>query len=84
MAVVEAVVGNASPARLLGDREPPDFSRERGPKLAALSLLVHVLTAVIAWCVVQSNRSSADQSCPLFQLVMLNSMLRSIAQRTRR
>jgi uncharacterized membrane protein YbhN (UPF0104 family) len=30
------------------------FSRERGPKLAALSLLVHVLTVVIAWCVVRS------------------------------
>ena len=30
------------------------FSREYGPKLAALSLLVHVLTVVIAWCVVRS------------------------------
>jgi uncharacterized membrane protein YbhN (UPF0104 family) len=30
------------------------FSRTRGPKVAVLSLLVHVLTAVIAWCVVQS------------------------------
>src|SRR5256886_2499566 len=30
------------------------FSRRRGPKLAALSLLVHVLTVVIAWCVVRS------------------------------
>lgn len=30
------------------------FSRERGPKVAALSLLVHVLAVVIAWCVVRS------------------------------
>ncbi|HKU06633.1 MAG TPA: lysylphosphatidylglycerol synthase transmembrane domain-containing protein [Bradyrhizobium sp.] len=30
------------------------FSRERGPRIAALSLLVHVLTVVIAWCVVRS------------------------------
>jgi uncharacterized membrane protein YbhN (UPF0104 family) len=30
------------------------FSRRTGPKLAALSLLVHVLAVVMAWCVVQS------------------------------
>jgi glycosyltransferase 2 family protein len=30
------------------------FSRERGPKIAVLSLLVHVLAVVIAWCVVRS------------------------------
>src|SRR5436190_10383109 len=30
------------------------FSRKRGPKIAVLSLLVHVLTVVIASCVVQS------------------------------
>jgi hypothetical protein len=30
------------------------FSRSRGPLVAVLSLLVHALTAVIAWCVVQS------------------------------
>jgi uncharacterized membrane protein YbhN (UPF0104 family) len=30
------------------------FSRDRGPRIAALSVLVHVLTVVIAWCVVQS------------------------------
>jgi uncharacterized membrane protein YbhN (UPF0104 family) len=30
------------------------FSRDRGPKIAVLSVLVHVLTVVIAWCVVQS------------------------------
>jgi glycosyltransferase 2 family protein len=30
------------------------FSRTRGPKVAVLSLLVHVLAVVIAWCVVRS------------------------------
>ena len=30
------------------------FSRQRGPKVASLSLLVHFLTVVIAWCVVRS------------------------------
>src|SRR6476469_667177 len=30
------------------------FSRDRGPRVAVLSVLVHVLTVVIAWCVVQS------------------------------
>src|SRR6202012_5620388 len=30
------------------------FSRERGPKIAVLSLLVHFLAVVIAWCVVKS------------------------------
>ena len=30
------------------------FSRKRGPKIAVLSLFVHVLAVVIAWCVVQS------------------------------
>jgi uncharacterized membrane protein YbhN (UPF0104 family) len=30
------------------------FSRKRGPIIAVLSLLVHVLAVVIAWCVVQS------------------------------
>jgi uncharacterized membrane protein YbhN (UPF0104 family) len=30
------------------------FSRSRGPLVAILSLLVHVLTAVIGWCVIQS------------------------------
>jgi uncharacterized membrane protein YbhN (UPF0104 family) len=30
------------------------FSRTRGPKVVALSLTVHVLTVVIAWCVVQA------------------------------
>jgi|SRR5882757_10087273 glycosyltransferase 2 family protein len=30
------------------------FSTKHGPKVTALSLVVHVLTAVIAWCVVKS------------------------------
>ena len=30
------------------------FNRARGPLVVFLSLLVHVLTAVIGWCVVQS------------------------------
>src|SRR3954447_1765874 len=30
------------------------FSRERGPKIAVLSFLVHLLAVVIAWCVVRS------------------------------
>ena len=30
------------------------FSRQRGPRLVAYSLLVHVLAVVIAWCVVRS------------------------------
>jgi uncharacterized membrane protein YbhN (UPF0104 family) len=30
------------------------FSAKHGPKITALSLAVHVLTAVIAWCVVKS------------------------------
>jgi uncharacterized membrane protein YbhN (UPF0104 family) len=30
------------------------FSRYRGPKVALLSLFVHVLTVVIAWCVVKA------------------------------
>jgi len=30
------------------------FSRQRGPRVAILSVIVHVLAVVIAWCVVQS------------------------------
>jgi uncharacterized membrane protein YbhN (UPF0104 family) len=53
------------------------FSRERGPKLAALSLLVHVLTAVIAWCVVRSIAAPVlfDQVFQLVPPVMLITML---------
>jgi uncharacterized membrane protein YbhN (UPF0104 family) len=53
------------------------FSRERGPKVAVLSLLVHVLTAVIAWCVVKSIAAPVLFS-QVFQLVppvMLITML---------
>jgi uncharacterized membrane protein YbhN (UPF0104 family) len=53
------------------------FSRKRGPKIAVLSLLVHVLAVVIAWCVVQSIASPVVFS-QIFQLVppvMLITML---------
>jgi hypothetical protein len=53
------------------------FSRERGPKIAALSLLVHVLTAVIAWCVVRSIAAPVlfGQVFQLVPPVMLITML---------
>jgi uncharacterized membrane protein YbhN (UPF0104 family) len=44
------------------------FSRDRGPKVAVLSALVHVLAAVIAWCVVQSIAAPVVFS-QIFQLV---------------
>ena len=53
------------------------FNRERGPKVAVLSLLVHVLAVVIAWCVVQSIAAPVVFS-QIFQLVppvMLITML---------
>jgi glycosyltransferase 2 family protein len=53
------------------------FSRERGPRIAVLSLLVHVLAVVIAWCVVQSIAAPV-QFGQVFQLVppiMLITML---------
>jgi len=53
------------------------FSRERGPKIAVLSLLVHVLAVVIAWCVVQSIAAPVKFG-EVFQLmppVMLITML---------
>jgi glycosyltransferase 2 family protein len=53
------------------------FSRERGPKVVVLSLLVHVLAVVIAWCVVQSIAAPVLFS-QIFQLVppvMLITML---------
>ena len=53
------------------------FSRERGPKVVVLSLLVHVLAVVIAWCVVQSISAPVVFS-QIFQLVppvMLITML---------
>lgn len=36
------------------------FDRERGPLIAILSLMVHVLTVVIAWAVVRSIAAPAD------------------------
>ena len=53
------------------------FSRKRGPKVAVLSLLVHVLAVVITWCVVQSIAAPVVFS-QIFQLVppvMLITML---------
>src|SRR6202012_4592730 len=53
------------------------FSVKRGPKVAALSLLVHVLAVVIAWCVVQSIAAPAvfGQIFLLLPPVMLITML---------
>jgi uncharacterized membrane protein YbhN (UPF0104 family) len=53
------------------------FGRKRGPKVAILSLLVHVLTVVIAWCVVRSIAAPVGFG-QIFQLVppvMLITML---------
>jgi glycosyltransferase 2 family protein len=53
------------------------FSRDRGPKVAVLSLLVHVLAVVIVWCVAQSI-SAPLLFGQIFQLVppvMLITML---------
>jgi uncharacterized membrane protein YbhN (UPF0104 family) len=53
------------------------FSRDRGPKIAVLSLLVHVLAVVVAWCVVQSIAAPVTFG-EVFQLVppvMLITML---------
>src|SRR4051794_25456363 len=53
------------------------FSRDRGPKVAVLSLLVHVLTVLIVWCVVQSIAAPVGFG-QIFQLVppvMLITML---------
>ncbi len=44
------------------------FSRGRGPVVSILSLAVHVLTVVIAWCVVQSIAAPVGFS-DVFQLV---------------
>ena len=53
------------------------FSLKRGPKVAALSLLVHVLTVVIAWCVVRAISAPAGfgQVFQLIPPVMLITML---------
>jgi glycosyltransferase 2 family protein len=53
------------------------FSRVHGPKIAVLSILVHVLAVVIAWCVVQSIAAPVvfGQIFQLVPPVMLITML---------
>ena len=53
------------------------FSREHGPAIAVLSLLVHILAVVIAWCVVQSIAAPVvfGQIFQLVPPVMLITML---------
>ena len=53
------------------------FSRKHGPKIAVLSVLVHVLAVVIAWCVVQSIAAPVvfGQIFQLVPPVMLITML---------
>jgi glycosyltransferase 2 family protein len=53
------------------------FSRQRGPKVAVLSILVHVLAVVIAWCVAQSIAAPVvfSQVFELVPPVMLITML---------
>jgi len=53
------------------------FSRAHGPKIAMLSLVVHVLAVVIAWCVVQSIAAPVlfGQVFQLIPPVMLITML---------
>src|SRR6202011_4822165 len=53
------------------------FSRRRGPKVVVLSLLVHILTVVIAWCVVQSIAAPVTfgQTFQVIPPVMLITML---------
>lgn len=53
------------------------FNRQRGPKIAALSILVHVLTVMIAWCVVKSIAAPVmfGQTFQLIPPVMLITML---------
>ncbi len=53
------------------------FNRRSGPKIAALSLLIHVLAVVIAWCAVRAIAASADfeQIFMLIPPIMLITML---------
>jgi hypothetical protein len=53
------------------------FSRKRGPALAVLSILVHVFTVVIGWCVVKSIAAPVTfgQTFQLIPPVMLITML---------
>jgi hypothetical protein len=53
------------------------FSRKRGPKVAILSVLVHILAVVIAWCVARSIAAPVlfDQVLQLVPPVMLITMV---------
>jgi glycosyltransferase 2 family protein len=53
------------------------FNRTRGPKIAVLSLFVHVLAVTIAWCVVKSIAAPVTfgQTFQLIPPVMLITML---------
>src|SRR5450631_3496710 len=53
------------------------FSRKRGPKIAVLSVLVHVLAVVVAWCVVRSIAAPVafGQVFQLIPPIMLITML---------
>jgi glycosyltransferase 2 family protein len=53
------------------------FSRDRGPKIAVLSVLVHVLAVVVAWCVVRSIAAPVafGQVFQLIPPIMLITML---------
>jgi uncharacterized membrane protein YbhN (UPF0104 family) len=53
------------------------FNRSSGPKIAVLSLMIHVTTVVIAWCVVRSIAASVgfEQLFMLVPPIMLITML---------
>src|SRR6202011_231511 len=53
------------------------FSRKRGPKVAILSVIVHILAVVIAWCVARSIAAPVlfDQVLQLVPPVMLITMV---------
>jgi glycosyltransferase 2 family protein len=53
------------------------FSRTTGPKIAALSLSIHLLAVVVAWCAVRSIAVTADfeQVFLLIPLIMLITMI---------
>ncbi|MBX9822622.1 MAG: flippase-like domain-containing protein [Afipia birgiae] len=53
------------------------FNRSSGPKVAVLSLLIHVMAVVIAWCAVRSIAAPAafDQLFMLIPPIMLITML---------
>jgi len=74
LAVAEALVGNASSACCAVIANRVIFNKRTGPRIAMLSLLVHVLAVVIAWCVVQSIAAPVafGQIFQLIPPVMLN------------